>query len=321
MSGLLARSLVARLGLAFLCLLLHASLEAHVPQMFSFMWRHGMRGGARLGVACMAGSRLRAVSDVNVAPMELPSLNKTQIGLMLTAGGFGVHETDRLAFAQPGDGEQPDSPPPAAAAEDEEVQHYWYVEHKGPAEIKARLHSSTASLALRDIFHPSFVDMIEDTSLQANCHDMFIGTMMLPTVGAAMGPNVRATAWHSRTSGWFEVANVNYLVAAPSGTGKTNAARVLKREVSSFEKACGINIKSTGYTLASLKTRLCEHKQAMLILEEARSCSSPHPCRAAPPALISWPAALLWAGVQAAGCARPVRRDVERGSGRACGAA
>ena len=171
-----------------------------------------------------------------------------------------------------------------AGIADESPKYDFFQERKTDLEIVKRLQASTARLNLAEVYVAPFVGLIEDIAHEQNCQTKFVSTLLPPTLATAMGPRVRVSAWHSGEHGWIEVGNAPWFLAAPSGTGKTNAARAVKKAVVQLEKTCDIRVLSTGFTNSAIKTRMHEHGQAFAILEEVRfmSLASAHCCTAAP---------------------------------------
>lgn len=179
--------------------------------------------------------------------------------------------TNEPTRPSPEDDEPMEAPIYGTDTEDDSLKYDFYQERKTDLEIVKRLQASTARLDLNEVYVAPFVAMIEDIAHEQNCQTKFVSTVLPPTLATAMGPRVRVSAWHSGDHGWVEVGNAPWFLAAPSGTGKTNAARAVKKAVVQMEKVCEIRVLSTGFTISAIKTRMHEHGQAYAVLEEVRA--------------------------------------------------
>ena len=203
---------------------------------------------ARRGTSawCIAAGLLRIFSSLSPAPMN-------------------IADTDVAA--------EPQSPPPAPA------DMIWVQERRSDLELTKRLHKSTNDLDLSRVFVEGFVELIQDTAAQSCCSQKYVGFTVIPIIGAAAGPDVSASAWHEGSAGYKLKLASTIMIAGASGTGKSNAARVHLAASATFEEKTGTRVVSTDFTNASLKTRMFECRQALVILEEARG----HTCRATLP--------------------------------------
>ena len=186
---------------------------------------------------CIAAGLLRIFSALSPAPMNIAGMDVAA---------------------------EPQSPPPAPA------DMVWVQERRSDLELTKRLHKSTNDLDLRSVFVEAFVELIQDTATQSCCSHLYVGFTVIPIIGAAAGPDVSASAWHEGLAGYKLKLASTIMIAGGSGTGKSNAARVHMTAAATFEEKTGTRVVSTDFTNASLKTRMFECRQALVILEEAR---------------------------------------------------
>jgi hypothetical protein len=203
---------------------------------------------ARRGTSswCIAAGVLRIFSALSSAPMDIADMDAAT---------------------------EPQSPPPAPD------KMIWVQERRSDLELTKRLHKSTKDLDLSRVFVGGFVELIQDTAAQSCCSPLYVGFTVIPIIGAAAGPDVSACAWHEGSAGYKLKLASTIMIAGASGTGKSNAARVHLTASAMFEEKTGTRVVSTDFTNASLKTRMFECRQALVILEEARG----HACRATLP--------------------------------------
>ena len=198
---------------------------------------------ARRGTSswCITAGLLRIFSALSPAPMDI--------------AGMEIATESQL-------------PPPAP------VEMMWVQERRSDLELAKRLHKSTNDLDLSRVFVEGFVELIQDTATQSCCSPLYVGFTVIPIIGAAAGPDVSACAWHEGSAGYMLKLASMIMIAGASGTGKSNAARVHLTASATFEEKTGTRVVSTDFTNASLKTRMFECRQALVILEEARGPAS-----------------------------------------------
>lgn len=206
---------------------------------------------------------------------DVVSLSLALVSLLLRASPPVMPPTGPPA---PAPVESSAAPAPAASPD----QVIWYQERRSDVEITMRLVKATENFEFEKVFSPSFCGMIHDQAVQACCSAVYVAFEELPALGAAAGPNVQVSAWHHGTAGYGERFGIKVFVAGASGTGKSSAARLVKKAFGKLEEKIKGKILTTGFTLPALKTGMYENGQVFAILEEV-TAATPSPALPPPP--------------------------------------
>ena len=165
------------------------------------------------------------------------------------------------------DWDDEESEPQAIDAPDAKWQ--WVRERaRSEEQIILRLQKSTDELELNEIFPDVFVRLVEDEAIQANCSTKVFALLLPAAIGAMAGPDVQVAVWHRRSKGFKLHFNTSSWIAAPSGSGKSNGLNLVKSHLSKAEEILKKQLLTSDYTLPSLKTRVNENKQALIVMDE-----------------------------------------------------